>query len=249
MKISVITVCRNVEGTIRNTLDSFFAQDHAEKELVVVDGCSTDRTLEILAEYQGRELSLLSEPDKGIYDALNKGLRRYSGDAVGALNADDAFHDPFVLSRIAEALAVNETAFGNLDFVNNHAEKKVVRKWRGSKWPAKGFRSGWMPAHPTFYARREIVEKVGLFDPSYKIAADYDWMLRVLEFHARSSTHIDAVLVDMMVGGVSTANFKSSITIATECLRSRQKWLDSGIVDWALFAKPLRQSLQLVVPR
>lgn len=249
MKISVITVCRNVEGTIRNTLESFFAQDHADKELVVVDGCSTDRTLDIIGEYKSPQLSLRSEPDKGIYDALNKGLRRFTGDAVGALNADDAFHDAFVLSRIAEALADHETAFGNLDFVNNHEEKKVVRKWRGSALPASGFRSGWMPAHPTFYARREVVERAGLFDTDYRIAADYDWMLRVLEFHARSSVYIDAVLVDMMVGGVSTANLNSSLTIARECLLSRRKWLGAGFVDWALFAKPLRQSLQLVVSR
>lgn len=249
MKISVITVCRNVEPTIRQTLDSFYAQDHADKELVVIDGCSTDRTLEIIGEYKGRGLSLLSEPDKGIYDALNKGLHRYTGDAVGALNADDAFHDRFVLSRIADALERNETVFGNLDFVNNHSEKKVVRKWRGSKLPRSGFRTGWMPAHPTFYARRSVIEKVGLFDTRFKIAADYDWMLRALEFHANSSAHLDAVLVDMMVGGVSTANFKSTITIATECLQSRRKWLGSGYLDWALFAKPLRQSLQLVVPR
>lgn len=201
MKISVLTVCRNSAATIRHTLDSFFAQDHEDKELVVVDGASTDETLSIIRSYGDKQLQIVSEPDRGMYDALNKGLALCSGEAIGALNADDAFHDRSVLGKISVALADADIVHGHLDFVENHDSKRVVRRWRAEPRPRDGFRSGWMPAHPTFYVRRGVAEKVGSFDLALKVSSDYDWMLRAVELHGFRLATMDQVLVDMMVGG------------------------------------------------
>lgn len=247
MKVSVITVCWNSEKTLRYTLDSFFAQSYPNKEIVIVDGASKDRTLEIARSYPQELMLVHCEPDKGIYDAMNKGLRRFTGDAVGTLNSDDCFHDTKALERVAEALERADATCGDLRFVDNHENKRVVRKWTGSPVPRSGFRFGWMPAHPTFYVRRRVAETVGLFDTSFRIASDYDWMLRAIEIKGFRPAYIPHTLVDMMVGGASTADLKSKLTIARECLRARQKWLGSGPVDAALFGKPLRQLQQLFV--
>jgi glycosyltransferase involved in cell wall biosynthesis len=246
MKISVLTVCWNVEKTLRYTLDSFFAQDHADKEIVIVDGASKDATMRIAEEYRSPQMIALSESDKGMYDALNKGKRLYTGDAFGVLNADDCFHDKTILSRVSEALTDADAVFGDLDFVADHQTKRVMRRWRGAPKPKSGFRLGWMPAHPTFYVRRSLAAATGDFDISYKIAADYDWMLRALELQRARTTYLSHTMIDMMVGGMSTSNLKAKYTIASECLRARQKWLGSGFVDAALFGKPIRQLRQIM---
>jgi len=241
MKISVLTVCRNSAGTIRHTLDSFFRQDFADKELVVVDGGSTDGTLDIVRSYPQERIVLRSGPDRGMYDALNKGLGLFGGDAFGVLNSDDAYHDDRVLSRIAAALTDAEMVHGHLDFVADHADKKIVRRWRAEPKPASGFRSGWAPAHPTFYVRRSVAERVGAFDLSLPTASDYDWMLRAIERSDHRLADIDAVLVDMMLGGKSTSGVAAHLRHNLEALQSRRRWLNSGAVDYALFAKPARK--------
>ncbi|RWO75609.1 MAG: glycosyltransferase [Mesorhizobium sp.] len=241
MRISVLTVCRNAATTIRHTLDSFFAQDHEDKEMVVIDGASTDETLSIVRAYPQDRLVVCSEPDKGMYDALNKALRLYSGDAFGVLNSDDAYHDPTVLTRIARTLNSAEMVHGHLDFVRSHEEKAVIRRWRANSRPSRGFRTGWAPAHPTFYVRREVAETVGLFDISLAIASDYDWMLRAVEKTEFRLATIDHVMVDMLPGGKSTAGLRSHIAHGFESLRSRRQWLGSPRIDYALFAKPARK--------
>ncbi|MER8758329.1 glycosyltransferase [Mesorhizobium sp. M0976] len=241
MKISVLTVCWNSAATIRHTIDSFFAQDHDNRELVVVDGGSSDETLAIVGSYPQDRIQLVSEPDRGMYDALNKGLRLYTGDAVGVLNSDDCFHDCTVLGRISAGLEKTDIVHGDLDFVENHLNKRVVRRWRAAPRPAKGFRTGWMPAHPTFYVRRKVAEAVGTFDLSLKVASDYDWMLRAVELHGFESITTNHTLVDMMVGGVSTGSVASYIGHNFEALRSRRQWLRSGPIDYALLAKPVRK--------
>ncbi|MER8595876.1 glycosyltransferase [Mesorhizobium sp. M1182] len=241
MRISVLTVCWNSAATIRHTLDSFFAQDHQEKELIVVDGASTDETVSIVRSYSDQRLQVISEPDRGMYDALNKGLALCSGEAIGALNADDAFHDASVLGKISEALAEADIVHGHLNFVDNHERKRVVRRWRAEPRPRHGFRSGWMPAHPTFYVRRGVAEKVGSFDLALKVSSDYDWMLRAVELYGFRIATMDQVLVDMMMGGASTRSFRSHIGHNLEALRSRRRWLGSGPVDYALVVKPMRK--------
>ncbi|MER8578407.1 glycosyltransferase family 2 protein [Mesorhizobium sp. M0965] len=249
MKISVLTVCWNSAATIRHTIDSFLAQDHGDKELVVIDGNSSDKTLAIVRSYPQEQIRLVSEPDKGMYDALNKGLRLYTGDAVGVLNSDDCFHDRTALGRISAALEQADIVHGDLDFVENHVNKRVLRRWRAVPRPAKGFQTGWMPAHPTFYVRRNVAETVGMFDLGLKVASDYDWMLRAVELHGFKSVTTNNVLVDMMVGGVSTRSLASYIGHNFEALRSRRQWLRSGPIDYALLAKPARKLGQFLSRR
>lgn len=249
MKISVLTACRNAAATIGYTLDSFFAQTYPHRELVVVDGASTDATLDIVRSYPQEKIRLVSAPDGGMYDALNKALRLYSGDAFGVLNADDAYHDETALSRVAAALAGADIVHGHLDFVKDHASKTVTRRWRATPRPAGGFRTGWMPAHPTFYVRRAVAERVGSFDLSLTTAADYDWMLRAVELTGCSMALVDHVLVDMMQGGRSTSGLSAHIRHNLEARRSRRRWLQAGPVDFALLAKPVRKIGQIVRPR
>ena len=241
MKISVVTVCFNAAAVFAPTIESVLEQDHPEKEHIVLDGASTDGTQDVVARYAGEGVRLVSEPDRGMYDALNKGLRLFAGEAFGALNADDAYHDRTALSRIAEALATADIAHGDLDFVENHEDKRVVRRWRARERPRGGFRTGWMPAHPTFYVRRRVAETVGDFDLSLKTAADYDWMLRAVELHGFSVATVPGVLVDMMQGGKSTASLSSYVRHNLESLSARRRWLNAGLVDAALLAKPARK--------
>lgn len=241
-------MARNSAQTIRYTLDSFFAQDHAEKELVLIDGASTDHSLEVVSEYPQDCIRLLSEPDTGMYDAINKALRLYTGDAFGVLNSDDTYRDTSILSRIAEGLRDADIVHGHLDFVENHDNKTRVRHWRSKPQPKSGFHSGWMPAHPTFYARRTVAETVGAFDCSLMTAADYDWMLRAIDVHGFETHLIDHTMIEMMYGGSSTASLAAHIRHNLEALQSRRRWLDAGIIDYAMIAKPVRKLGQFVWP-
>ncbi|MBV9995201.1 MAG: glycosyltransferase [Caulobacteraceae bacterium] len=245
MRISVVTVCRNAAATIGRALESFFQQDHPRKELVVVDGASTDKTLEVVQAFASPELKVISEPDRGLYDAMNKGLGLFAGEAVGFLNADDRFHDPSALSAIAASLERADLCYGDLDVVSDG--RRVVRRWRSTLWRKGGFLRGWMPPHPTFYCRRQVVEQVGRFDLRYRLAADYDFMLRALELGAFQPARVQRVLIDMGDGGLSTAGVRARIRHNLEALDSRRRWLGVGPVDYALFAKPLGKVAQFVV--
>jgi len=245
VKITVVTVCLNAAPSIAWTIESVCAQDYADREHLILDGGSTDGTLDILARYSSERLTVLSEPDGGMYDALNKALRLFSGEVVGALNADDTFHDSTSLSRIAAAMEDADIVHGDLDFVTDHHSKRVVRRWRTAARPASGFRSGWMPAHPTFYVRRSVAESVGAYDISLKTAADYDWMLRAVELHYFRVRKVEGVLVDMMQGGRSTASLRAHLRHNLEALASRRRWLNVGSVDRAFVAKPARKIFQL----
>ena len=247
MKISVITVCFNAERTIGTTVDSFLNQSHPEKELIVVDGASRDGTVRLVESFARPEITIHSELDKGLYDAMNKGLALYRGDAVGFLNADDCFSNKDSLASIAAALETCDMVSGNLDFVRDHQSAMVVRRWRGRPYAAGDFRRGWMAAHPTFYVRRRVVELVGRFDLTYRIAADYDFMLRAYELHNFRSRHVAEVLVHMQQGGASTAGLKAYWLSNREALRSRQRWLRSGMIDYALFGKPFGKLHQFFV--
>ncbi len=177
-----------------------------------------------------------------MYDALNKGLALYEGDVVGVLNADDRYHDGHVLSRAAEALEGHDAVHGDLDF--HDQQGRVVRRWRGTPRPPSGFASGWMPAHPTFYVRRHVADAVGAFDLTLPTAADYDWMLRAIEVHGARLRHVPHVMIDMALGGRSTSSLSAHVRHNLEALAARRRWLNSGVVDWALFAKPASKITQ-----
>jgi glycosyltransferase len=247
VKISVITVCRNAERTIARTISSFVAQDHPDTEMIVVDGASSDGTVAIAESFRAPKIRIISEPDRGMYDALNKGLRLYSGDAVGVLNADDRYRDARVLSRVAEALASHDAVHGDLDF--HDRQGRIARRWRGTPRPRNGFAAGWMPAHPTFYVRRHVAEAVGEFDLSLPTAADYEWMLRAVDIHNANLAYLPAVLVDMALGGRSTAGVTAHLRHNMEALAARRRWLKAGVVDWALIAKPASKIAQFAFYR
>jgi glycosyltransferase involved in cell wall biosynthesis len=247
LKISVVTVCRNAERTIAATIDSFRRQTHPDKELLIIDGASTDGTLAIARGLATGDIRIVTEPDKGMYDAANKGLVRFKGDGVGFLNADDRFHDDDVLADISSGLTEADIVFGNVDFTAVDRPTRVVRRWRGTPFAKGAFRRGWMPAHPSFYVRRRVVDAVGKFDLTYRIAADYDWMLRACELFGFRTELLDRTVADMTMGGASTAGIRSYFAHNFEALRSRRRWLASGVIDLALFAKPLRKLNQLAV--
>ncbi|ORE90773.1 glycosyltransferase family 2 protein [Acuticoccus yangtzensis] len=246
MKISILTPCFNSAGTIAHTIESVLSQDHPDIEHIILDGASRDATLEVVSRYQSDpRIRVYSKRDRGMYDALNSGLGLYEGEAFGVLNADDTFHDRSAVSRIAAALAAADIVHGDLDFVTDHASKTVVRRWRMAERAAGGFRSGWMPAHPTFYVRRSVAERVGPFDLGLKTASDYDYMLRAVELHGFTLTKAQGVLIDMMKGGASTSSLMAHVRHNLEALSARRRWLGGGPVDRALVAKPLRKVGQL----
>ncbi len=177
---------------------------------------------------------------------MNKGLAAFTGDAVGFLNSDDRFADAHALSNLAGALAEADIVFGDLDFVASHEPRRVVRRWRTGPYVRGSFRSGWMPAHPTFYCRRGVVETVGRFDLRYRTAADYDYMLRCLELTSFTTASVEPVLVDMLHGGKSSSGLAASIHHNLEALDARRRWVGAGAIDYAFFAKPLRKLGQFV---
>lgn len=225
MKISIITATFNSEGTIRDTLDSVLSQTHKDYEYIVVDGASKDNTIAIIKEYEplfeGR-MKYISEKDNGIYDAMNKGIRMATGDVVGILNSDDFYIDKDVLLDINNAFDNSTDAIcGNLYFVDWKDTDKIVRTWKGSE--PKSFRKGWHPAHPTFYARKELYDKYGLFDISFDVSADFELMLRFVEKHKARIKYIDRFIIKMRQGGESTGSVSKIILGNKNIMRAFKK--------------------------
>lgn len=231
LRFSIITAVFNNRDTISATLDSVLTQTGVDVELVVIDGGSTDGTLEILNRYAGRIAVLVSEPDKGIYDALNKGVQRSSGDAVGFLHSDDLFADAAVLSRFAVAFADPDVdvVYGDLLYVSKNNPSHIVRYWRAGDYSRDRLGWGWMPPHPTLYIRRNIYEQNGLFDTSFRIAADYDFILRLLNRERIGVRYIPEVLVKMRVGGASNCSLWNIVRKSSEDLRALRRNEVGGI--------------------
>lgn len=235
MKVSVITVAYNSAGTIRDTLQSVLHQTYADIEYIVVDGASKDNTLAIIKEYEplfGGRMRYVSEPDQGIYDAMNKGIRMATGDVVGVLNSDDVFYDTQVVEHIAEAFEANgvDAIFGNLYYVRKNDVNAIVRVWKGSPYYPHAFQRGWHPAHPTFYVRRTCYARLGGFDVSFEVSADFELMLRFIEKARLSTFYLDRYLVKMRVGGESTGSIRKIIKGNINVLRAFKK---NGIrVSW-----------------
>lgn len=228
MTISIITPTFNSVSTIKDTLDSVLSQTYKDIDYVIVDGGSNDGTLEILKEYEalfeGR-LHWRSEPDKGIYDAMNKGICQALGDVIGILNSDDFFHDERVLEDIAYAFEINsvECVYGNLEFVDEHKTNNVLRIWKGSQHHCGDFLTGWHPAHPTFYVKRKWYDKLGGFDTSLDVSSDFDLMLRFIEKAQIRNIYLDRYFVKMRMGGESTGSIRNIILGNRNVLKSIHK--------------------------
>jgi len=222
MKISVITAVYNARETIVDAIESVLAQDYADVELVVIDGASIDGTTELLETFRDRIDVFVSEPDQGIYDALNKGIRHATGDVVGFLHADDLFAEKHTLSKVAAAFAGEgiEAAYGDLEYVSKAQPDKVIRYWQSDEYSEKKLKHGWMPPHPTFYVRRSVYEAHGAFDTSFRIAADYDCMLRFLARAGVKAAYIPAVMIKMRLGGESNRSVSNIIRKSKEDYRA-----------------------------
>lgn len=213
MKISIITVCYNCADSLINTLRSVLSQTYSQLEYLVVDGGSSDGTAELLHRVEplfGKRLRWISEPDNGIYDAMNKGLMLATGDVIGFLNAADVYRHPNALRLISRSFSEHpgtDAVHANLQFVN--ADGKVTRLWAGRPYREGAFRQGWMPAHPTFYCRRECYERYGKFDCTIGSAADFELMLRFIEKHRIRTHFIPQNLISMRNGGISTAGWRA----------------------------------------
>ena len=218
MKISIITISFNSENSILQTLQSVKNQLYKDYEYVLIDGGSKDGTLTIAKE-QDHISKIVSEPDNGIYDAINKGIKNSTGEIIGFLNSDDTFYDENSLKHIADAFDKDtDCVFGDLIYTDKN--EKVRRVWKGSEFIKRSFLKGWMPAHPTFYCRRSVYEKLGLYNESFKIAGDFELMLRFLEKHNIRSKYIPRTLVNMKVGGASNNGLKSKLVILKEEFRA-----------------------------
>lgn len=211
MKISIITATYNSAATVRDTLESILQQTHQDWELIIEDGLSRDGTLSIVKEYEPRcqgRMRIFSEKDEGLYDAMNRGIARATGEVVGILNSDDFYHDERVLEDINRAMENQpiDCVYGDLKFVQAGNTHRVVRIWKGSQHESGAFLRGWHPAHPTFYARRECFEKFGSFNTSFAVSADFELMLRFIEVEGIRNRYIPRYFVKMRMGGESTGS-------------------------------------------
>lgn len=221
MKVSLITVSFNSATTIRDTIESIRAQDYHDIEYIVVDGASTDGTVEIIKSFGTEVDRWISEPDQGIYDAMNKAIRLASGEVVGILNSDDFYSSTSIISQVMAAFndPTIDAVFGDLVFVDPNNLKKVVRKYSSAKWQPEKFAKGFMPAHPTFFVRRKYYEQIGLFKTDYKIAADYELLIRFLYVHKLKYKYLPLNMVTMRRGGVSSNGIRSNIILNDEIIR------------------------------
>ncbi len=245
MKISLITVCYNAESNITDCLKSVALQDYIDLEYIIVDGGSTDSTLQILKKFSKIISILISEPDKGIYDALNKGISLANGDIIGILHSDDFFAQHNILTKVANAFITQKAdlLYGNLDYVNRIYTNKITRRWRSQTYNDQLFLNGWMPAHPTFYAKKSCFLLLGNYDLNFKSAADYDLMLRFFYKTNLKKYFLDIVMVKMRVGGKSNASLSNRWFANREDYQSLKKNLIPFPLKIILF-KPLRKIWQ-----
>jgi len=222
MKISIITVSLNNVLTIAETIESVLAQKNAEVEHLIIDGNSDDGTVEKIASYANRIAAWVSEPDSGIYDAMNKGLAMASGDIVGFLNADDFYADNGVLAKVAATFSDSnvDACYSDLVYVSPDDKSKIVRYWRSSPYRVGLFAQGWCPPHPTFFVRRKIYEQFGGFDLGYSIGNDVEIMMRLLARYGIRTVYIPGITVKMRAGGISNQSFSNIFRQNVEIIRA-----------------------------
>ncbi|MCX6702720.1 MAG: glycosyltransferase family 2 protein [Candidatus Wolfebacteria bacterium] len=208
LKVSITTTVFNNRKYIASAIESVLSQTYPDIEYIVKDAGSTDGTVDIVKKYLDKISKFVSEKDRGIYDGMNQAIRLATGDIIGNLNSDDFYADKDVIKKVVEKMEETgaDVCWGDLVYVDRDNPSKITRFWKSSEYSPKKFRRGWMPPHPTFFVRRKIYEKYGLFNTSLKISADYELMLRLLEKHKVKSCYIPGILVKMRQGGKSNRN-------------------------------------------
>lgn len=213
MRISIITTCYNRAATIQGAIESVLAQDYDDIEYIVVDGASTDSSMSVINEYRDKISKIISEPDHGMYEAINKGIKMASGDIIGLVHSDDFLYDNHVISDVVAKFKETNADFvyGDGIFVQPENTDKIVRNWIGGAYHRWKVRCGWLPLHPTCYLRRDVMMREGLYDESYKIAADTDLLVRYLYKANLKVVYLKRKIIRMRMGGLSTDNKKRKV--------------------------------------
>lgn len=247
MKISIITITYNSESTIRDTIESVLNQDYKDIEYIIVDGLSNDNTLNIIGEYKNRISKIISEKDKGLYDALNKGIAIATGDVVGIIHSDDFYTSNDVITKVANTFMVNhcDAVYADLYYVDKKDTSKIFRKWKSGQYKSGAFIKGWMPPHPTFFVKNGCYTKYGVFNLQLKSAADYELMLRFIHKYRIKLAYLPEFIIKMRVGGKSNVSIKNRLRANSE---DRKAWEINGLKPhfYTLYLKPLRKIIQLL---
>ncbi|WP_242691521.1 glycosyltransferase family 2 protein [Desertivirga arenae] len=247
MKISVITVTYNAERFIKDCVNSVVSQKYPDIEYIIVDGLSQDSTLHMLSPFNEKITKIVTEKDKGMYDALNKGIKLATGDVVGLLNADDFFANENVVEKIANAFVQSgaDVLYGDLWYVDQQNTDKVLRKWKSKTYHHGMFQWGWMPAHPTFYAKRELFEKLGDYRLDMGSAADYELMIRFLHKNKLKTIYLPELMVKMRAGGMSNSSVEARMK-ANKADLEAMKMNGIKFPKLAAFLKPVRKIPQFL---
>lgn len=247
MKVTIITATYNSANTLSSALQSVAMQDYSNIEHIIIDGKSKDNTLNIVKEFKHIN-KVISESDKGIYDAMNKGIEISSGDIIGILNSDDFYPASTVISDIVDKFKLDneiDCVYANLDYVDKNDVTKIVRKWRSGLYKENSFYLGWMPPHPTFFVKKSVYEKYGKFNLQLKSAADYELMLRFLFKYKCKCGYLDKTIVKMRTGGMSNKNIVARIKAN---LQDAEAWKLNGLKPkfYTMIFKPLRKIIQYI---
>lgn len=245
MKISIITVVYNNEKTISCAINSVLSQSYDNIEYIIIDGNSSDNTDNIIKSYGSKIGIYISEKDKGIYDAMNKGINLATGDLVGILNSDDLYNDSDVIKDVVARFSENKNLnilYGDLVYVHSENIDKIVRTWHSGSYYPKFFENGNVPPHPALFVKRMVYEKGGLFNLDYKLAADYDFMLRIFKKFGTTSEYLPRLMVRMRLGGATNQSFKNIVDGNKEIIKS---WKNNGL-SVPLFLMPLRFFKRLI---
>lgn len=230
MKISIITVTYNSASTLRDTIESVLSQTYQDIEYIIVDGLSKDNTMEIVREYEPKfngRMRYVSEKDSGLYDAMNKGFKMATGEVVGLINSDDLLAEPTAIEKVMDYFEKHKNAdavYADLYYVAQDNTSKIVRYWKSGK--QRPFKYGWHPAHPTFYVKKDIYQRYDIFNLKYKLAADFELMLRLIEKHKIQIVYLPEPLVRMRLGGATSKNWENIRKQNIECM---QAFKDNGL--------------------